>query len=155
MVTTDIIEYGQKEKVISRKHYRFGCLWNISCQECPDTKEVLAATEEEKEWFQAATTDISGGGCRFNSSRQLEQDSVLIIKIKGSEKKKEKELLFKAKVIGSIPLPNRMGVYETRVKFIELSFCEQEQLIKWIFEEKRKFKWRERGLDHEEKYFNY
>jgi len=101
------------------------------------------------------TTDISGGGCRFNTTRQLKQDSKLIIKIKNPEKNKEDELSFHAKVIASQILPNRKDMYETRVSFVGLSFEEQEQLIRWIFEEKRKFKWQERGLDNEEKYFDY
>ncbi len=150
-MATGIIEYGNKEQVIKRKHYRMDCFWNIECRECSD----LAEQEEENPWFSAMTTDISGGGCRFNSVRQCNQDSKLMIKIKNPEKNKENELSFKAKVIVSQLLPNRKDVYETRVSFMELSFGEQEQLIRWIFEEKRKFKWQERGLDNEEKYFDY
>ena len=71
------------------------------------------------------------------------------------DKNKEDELSFKAMVIISQVLPNRKEVYETRVRFVDLSFGEQEQLIQWIFEEKRKFKWQERGFENEEKYFDY
>lgn len=148
---TDIIEYGSREKTIKRKHYRINCLWNISCRMC---RGDLEQTEEDQ-WFFAATTDVSGGGCRFNSTREFEQDSIIMIKIKNPEKNKEDELLLKGMVIASQLLPNRKGTYETRVKYVEPSFREQEQLIRWIFEEKRKFKWQERGFDNEEKYFSY
>lgn len=127
-----------------------GCLWDISCRKADDNQKE----EQEFIWFKAVTTDISGGGCRFNSSEQSESDSILIIKIAEPDKKKD-ELIFKGKVIASSPLPNRRGMYETRIEFIELSFLNQEQLIKWIFEEKRKLKWEERSLLYEEKYFNY
>ena len=110
---------------------------------------------EEALWFQATVTDISGGGCRFNSERLLKQDTDLYIKIKNPEKNKEDELSFKGKVIASHSLSNRNEVCETRVRFVELSFEEQEKLLRWIFEEKRKFKWQERGFVDEEKYFNY
>ena len=146
-----IIEYGSKKQVIRRKHYRMDCFWNIECME---SKEVQKS-EEENEWFEAMTTDISGGGCRFNSQKQFNQESNLIIKIKNPEKNKKEELLFDAKVIASQLLPNRKEVYETRVRFVNLSFLKQEQLIRWIFEEKRKFKWQERSFENEEKYFDY
>ena len=147
-----IVEFkknGNKNEALKRRHYRMGCLWDISCQE-----EAEEENKQEKKWFSAVTTDISGGGCRFNSSVQPKDSSILIIKITEPNKKRE-ELIFKAQVIASLPLPNRREIYETRVKFIELSFLKQEQLIKWIFEEKRKLKWQERGSSYEEKYFNY
>lgn len=149
-MVASIIEYGSKEETIKRKHYRIGCLWEVNCKECQSEAE-----NEEDGWFQATTTDISGGGCRFNATSQLTQDGILRIKINNPEKNKVDELSFKAKVIASQLLPNREGIYETRVKFVNLSFWEQEQLIRWIFEEKRKFKWQERGLENEEKYFDY
>lgn len=146
-----IIEYGCKKPVIRRKHYRMDCFWNIECG--------MILSEEEQvgkdAWFTGMTTDISGGGCRFNSARQLNQDSTFIMKIKNPDKNKDDELSLKAKVIVSQLLANRREVYETRVRFIDISFGEQEQLIRWIFEEKRKFKWQERGLENEEKYFDY
>ena len=150
-MATGIIEYGCKEPVIRRKHYRINYLWNMEYQE-ESHKEELDISDN---WFLAMTTDISGGGCRFNSTRQLNQDETITIKIKNPDKNKKDELSFKAKVIISQLLPNREKVYETRVRFIDFSFEAQEQLIRWIFEEKRKFKWQERGFGNEEKYFNY
>ena len=144
-----IVEFkkdGNKNEALKRRHYRMGCLWDISCMQAGENSENM--------WFPAVTTDISGGGCRFNSSIRSEDGSILKIKIVGPDSKKE-ELVFKAQVIASLSLPNRKEIYETRVKFIEFSFSDQEQLIKWIFEEKRKLKWQERSLCHEEKYFNY
>ncbi len=150
-MTAGIVEYGCKEPVIRRRHYRMDCFWNVECQEisCKEGQEI------KDDWFEAMTADISGGGCRFNSARQLNQDSTLVMKIKNPDKNKDDELSVEAKVITSQLLSNRKEVYETRVRFVNLSFIEQEQLIRWIFEEKRKFKWQERGLGNEEKYFDY
>ena len=91
-MATGIIEYGCKEPVIRRRHYRINCLWNMECQEESDKEEL----DMSDNWFLATTTDISGGGCRFNSIRQLNQDETIIIKIKNPDKNKKDELSFKA-----------------------------------------------------------
>lgn len=150
-MVSGIIEYKSKEQMIKRRHYRMNCFWNILYQEEMDLDEQ----KENTTWFPATITDISGGGCRFNSERLLKQETNLLIKIKNPEKNKTDELSFKGKVIASQNLSNRKEVYETRICFIELSFEKQEKLIRWIFEEKRKLKWQERGFINEEKYFDY
>ncbi len=149
---SDITESKSKEKKSQkrRKHYRLNYLWEVCYKVVSDNCE----NEEKDLWFKGITTDISGGGCCFNSERQQKKDDILIIRISGFEKEKE-EFIFRAKVITSLPLSNREKTYENRVAFLELSFLEQEKLIQWIFEEKRKMKWQERSLDDEKKYFNY
>ena len=153
-MSSSIIESGSKEKKFQkkRKHYRWNCLWDIEYQVISDTDKN---ENKEELWLKGITTDISGGGCRFNSEEQQKQGDILIIKIKGLEKEKEVELFFHARVIASLPLSNRKKTYENRVEFLEIPFLEQEKLIQWIFEEKRKRKWQERSLDDEKKYFDY
>ena len=173
------LEHGSKEENFQkkRKHYRLNCLWNIKYQviskqtvdynkhsvymqeeneECVD-RDSLASNQEEKKrenWLEGITTDISGGGCRFNSKDQQKQGDILVIKIKDLEHEGE-ELFFHGRVIASISLSNRKKTYENRIEFLGFSFLEQEKLIQWIFEEKRRRKWQERSLDDEKKYFDY
>ena len=159
-MATGIIEYGRKEQVVRRKHYRIDCFWNLECMEILEDSERAESTKlqgntKEGEWIPVMTTDISGGGCRFNSTKQFMEDCNLIIKIRNPEKDRKEDLLFDAKVIASQVIANRKELYETRIRFVDLSFSKQEQLIRWIFEEKRKSKWKERGLKNEEKYFDY
>ena len=98
--------YFQKK----RKHYRLNYLWELEYQ-------VISSGNKEEElvWFKGVTTDISGGGCRFNSERQQEKDDILTIKIGEFEKMGEGGLILKARVISSLPLLNRQAVYENRV----------------------------------------
>lgn len=92
-MSSSIIESGSKEKKFQkkRKHYRLNCLWNIEYQVISDSDKK--ETKEEP-WLKGITTDISGGGCRFNSEEQQKQGNILIIKIKGLEKEKQEELFF-------------------------------------------------------------
>ncbi len=160
-MSSSIIESGNKEKKFQkkRKHYRLNCLWDIEYQVISDSDKIFSDKDKkemkEEPWLKGITTDISGGGCRFNSEEQQKQGDILIIKIKGLEKEKQEELFFHARVIASLPLSNRKKTYENRVEFLELPFLEQEKLIQWIFEEKRRRKWQERSLDDEKKYFDY
>ena len=73
------LESGSKEKNFEkkRKHYRLNCLWDIEYQVLSDVEEEESET---KQWFTGITTDISGGGCRFNSEEQQQQDNILVLK---------------------------------------------------------------------------
>ena len=171
------LESGSKEKNFEkkRKHYRLNCLWDIKYQvickknvnynkdsvympeENCDKHNISNNSAETKKgnWLKGITTDISGGGCRFNSEEQQKKGDILIIKIKSLDQQSEEELFFYGRVIASVSLSNRKKTYENRIEFLELPFLEQEKLIWWIFEEKRRRKWQERSFDDEKKYFDY
>lgn len=60
------------------------------------------------------------------------------------EKKKDYSLM--AKILVSIEVENKPGSYEHRAQYINIDTSEREEIIRFIFEEERKRRKREKGL---------
>ena len=87
---------------------------------------------------ESVIVDISGGGLRFVSTQPFEQDSLMYCcyhLMNGGEHKKYEVI---CKVISCIELDNRPGTYEHRVQYYDIDPIEREEIIKYIFEEERK-----------------
>ena len=88
--------------------------------------------------------DISGGGLRFLSTHSYEPDSLIYISynllING--RKREYELV--GKVLSSVKQEGRRDSYEHRVQYVDIETEVREEIIKYIFEEERKHRKRER-----------
>lgn len=108
-------------------------------KECIEKLKILQAA-----WEPATITDISGGGARFNSMHPTDPEKKIVIAFLFYVNGKGYDYRLKAVVISCEPLVNRQGVYENRVKFIELELEKRETLIKFIFEEERKIRKKKR-----------
>ena len=135
-----------------REYYRFSCAIEM-------TSRVLEASELEamdrgvlkpdmlehsEPLKQSIIVDISGGGLRFLSTQKYEKDDTLYIGYHlmiGGEKKKFEST---GKVLSIRKSENRPGVWEHRVQFCHMDEKEREQIIKYIFEEERKSRRKER-----------
>lgn len=109
--------------------------------ECLEKLKVL-----QSDWMSATITDISGGGARFNTGFQSNSGDYIILNITFQMSAKAYDFKLKSLVISSRSLMNREGLYENRVEFIEIDVEQRETLIKFIFEEERKMRKREKGL---------
>lgn len=101
--------------------------------------------EFRKTWKYAVISDISGGGARFNSEEELEKDSTIEIKIPELIIPPQKESLFRANIISAAKLLNKPGFYEYRVEFAGLTPKEREAVIKFVFQEDRRKRRKEKG----------
>lgn len=109
--------------------------------ECLEKLKIL-----QSNWMPATITDISGGGARFNTGYQSESGDKIILNIMFQLNVNTYDFKLKSLVISSRSLMNREGLYENRVEFIEIDMKQRETLIKFIFEEERKMRRREKGL---------
>lgn len=137
---------SELEKLQRRKFYRLSYAMDIKFREFQEEENPLPE-EKELPWLRGTTVDISGGGCRFNAPTPCKVDTKLEVKfdiaLSGGNYKQE----WLGKVTYSQPVPNREGVYETRVEFLGEERGKREQLIKFIFEIERKMRQKERGMD--------
>ena len=88
--------------------------------------------------------DISGGGLRFLSTQKYEPESLLYISyhlLKNGERKKYEVF---GKVLSVRELENRPGTWEHRVQYYDMDTDTREEIIKYIFEEERKSRRKER-----------
>ncbi len=135
-----------------REYYRFSCSLEMS---------VRGLQEEEQKALESNTpytlvsgipmqrgviVDISGGGLRFLSRQNYEPDSLLYINfylMKGGVRKKY-EIFGRA--LNVHKLENRAETWEYRVEYFGMNRAIREEIIKYIFEEERKNRRKERSM---------
>jgi len=107
---------------------------------------VNALDECKREWHKGIIVDISGGGAKFVSDKLHEYGSLIHIYIPFDSTMKLKNKWLKAVIISSEKLMNRQGFYESRVQFRDMLKEDREVIIKYIFEEERKHRNKDKGI---------
>ncbi len=90
--------------------------------------------------------DISGGGARFISKVQYAQGSLIRFQFSLFVNGEVTEYKLTGKVLLSEPMENRDDSFENRIQFVNMVNDDRESIIKYIFEEERKQRHRERGI---------
>lgn len=151
MVLMEITSNLRKQQ--RREFYRFGCAIELGVcelrekdlQEAQKKNESLELTGEKLD--KGVIVDISGGGLRFVSEMKYDADSHVFCKyhllIEG--KYKEYNLIGKVLSVGNVE--NRPGAYEHRIKYVNINVEEREEIIRYIFQEERKSRKKELGLE--------
>lgn len=133
-----------------REYYRFSCALEMCARNLQE--EEVQALESKMPYAltpglplkQSVIVDISGGGLRFISSQKYEPDNLLYISyhLLKSGERKEYEVI--GKVLSARELENKPGTWEHRVQYYEMDKKTREEIIKYIFEEERKNRRKER-----------
>ena len=105
----------------------------------------IPASMDEKPVCNAVTLDISGGGIRYVTKDRNNKNDNIFISIRLAYNSGVKEFNIIGKVLSTTILPNRANVYEERVEFSAIPKEDREEIIKYIFEEERKRRQKERG----------
>ena len=148
MVVVQLI--SDLEKYQRRQYYRLDCI--VDARVCPlmelevNTKSEQLELSNER-YHEAVVIDISGGGCKYNSSKCIEKETKVIIEFSLLLKKGTIHFRIPGRIIYSYMVPNRTTVFEHRVEFLELKEEEREQIVRDIFEEERKRRQKERGME--------
>lgn len=133
-----------------REYYRFSCVLDMCArslqEEELDSLEDIAAYDLTPglPLKRSVIVDISGGGLRFLASQMYEPGSMLYIcynLLIGEEDKKYEVI---GKVLDARKLENRPGTWEHRVQYYNMDKKVREEIIKYIFEEERKSRKKER-----------
>ncbi len=142
------------EKYQRRQYFRMNCLIPVAYAKLTERQQELYSAmkmskneSRKKELMETikktglnftdgTMLDISGGGLRFNSFEKFEKDDVFLV-IPDIPKLKENIPFFLAQIV----LVRQIGFdntqYENKMKFIEISNEEREQVITYIFAEER------------------
>lgn len=134
-----------------REYYRFSCALEMSSRNLE--KEEIESIENKTNYLvpglplkRSVIVDISGGGLRFIGDYQYEPDSLICCRYHLIIDGINKEYNLSGKVLSVKELENRKGVYEHRVQYINIDTVEREEIIRFIFEEERKNRKRDRGI---------
>lgn len=133
-----------------REYYRFSCALEMCSRNLQE--EELQAVEGKTPYMlqpglplrRSVIVDISGGGLRFMSAQRYEPDSLIYCSyhlVKDGESKKYEVI---GKVLAVQELENRPGTYEHRVQYYNMDVNTREEIIKFIFEEERRNRKKER-----------
>lgn len=131
-----------------REFYRFSCALEMESRELME--EEKTAVEDDQYHLipglplkRSVIVDISGGGLRFVSTQKYEEDSLIYctycLMLNGQKKKYE----LVGKILSVKEVQGREGVFEHRVQYMNLNVDEQEEIIRYIFEEERKHRYKE------------
>lgn len=132
-----------------REYYRFSCALDMSTRALEE--EELTAISEKRNFLvpglplkRSIIVDISGGGFRFVSNHAYEVDSLIYCKYSLELNTGIKEYNLVGKVLRVNEMNNQKGIYEHRAQYVDIDDVEREEIIRYIFEEERKTRKRNR-----------
>lgn len=144
-LTTDLRKYQRRE------YYRLNCVLDMRCRQLDETE--LPKITEKVQFIDTDITlnngiivDISGGGARFISAEQYPNQSLILFIFSLFVNGEMKEYQLVGQVLLSEELENRKNEYEHRIQFANIMNDDREGIIRYIFEEERKKRRREKGL---------
>jgi len=135
-----------------REYYRFSCALQM------DSRELLQEEAESIELTanymlqpglplkKSVIVDISGGGLRFISNMEYAVGSVILCRYSLFIDGAPKEYSIVGKVLSVKASETRKDIYEHRVQYLNIETEEREEIIKYIFNEERKSRRKEKGL---------
>ena len=133
-----------------REYYRFSCALEMNSREL--LEEEIASVERRINQLQpglplkrSIIVDISGGGLRFVANHSYVKGSMILCKYVLMFGNEEKEYNLTGRVLQVNEVPNREGVYEHRVQYVNMDVDDREEIIKYIFNEDRKNRRKEKG----------
>lgn len=134
-----------------REYYRLSCVLDMDTRLLE--KEETDAVENQDQYLapglplkHSVIVDISGGGIRFVGDYAYEPESLVCCKYNLVRDGKTKEYTLTAKVLTVKELEDKPGFYEHRAHYINIDNKEREEIIRFIFEEERKNRKKEKGL---------
>lgn len=142
----------QLKKFQRRQFYRLNCNIDLGYKvlteeeyDC-NTPDRLTDTLLKGNYNNAVSLDISGGGVRFVAKNPIDVGSGILLEIGFNTSDGVKVINFLGRVISSVKTRNNDS-YEIRVNFENISERDREFIIKFIFNEERKKRQKESGLE--------
>lgn len=140
---TDLQKYQRRE------YYRLNTILEMKCKPIDKEHESKLAQVEfidtDLTFDNGTMVDISGGGARFISGVKYEKGSLIRFVFSLFVNGSITEYKLVGKILKSEEMENREGSFENRIQFVNMQTDERESIIRYIFEEERKKRHRERG----------
>ena len=140
---------SELEKFQRRQYYRLTYLKEIRYRidNSNEHEETSMITMQDQTFETATMIDISGGGCKFNSNELIPKDTTLILSFYLELSKGITQFELLGKVVYSSEIQNRKKMYEHRIEFMDINESERENIVRFIFDEERRRRRKEKGLD--------
>ena len=138
------------QKYQRREYYRLNCVLDMKSKQI-DEKEMetspnqLIFMDTDLTFDNGVMVDISGGGARFISKVKYPKGALIRFNFSLFVNGSLNEYKLIGKVLKSRELENKPDNFEHRVMFVNIENDDRESIIRYIFEEERKIRRRERG----------
>jgi c-di-GMP-binding flagellar brake protein YcgR len=134
-----------------REYYRFNCVVDMMArtlteEEMDNIKKGFPRRVMDAPMDKGIIVDISGGGARFVSDTEYQENDDLKMRFNLSIMGVERPFELIAQVLYSKKMENRPGYFENRVKFEYINSATREEIIKYIFDEERKNRKNSKGV---------
>lgn len=144
LLIMDILSNLRKDQ--RREFYRFSCALEMNTRELQNEEiEMLNEKMADEEVMmpmlplkRSIIVDISGGGLRFVSDHSYDEGSTLMCRYQLDTENGIRVYENLGRVLSVREIENKPGVYEHRVKYVNIDNEAREDIIKFIFEEERK-----------------
>lgn len=124
------------QKYQRRQYYRLDCVLSFHYKD-----------QEDDIWTQGIILDISGGGIRYSNNIQMRTGEQLVCHIQlNFEEEQQKHVYINGTIVSSSIIDLAQYIYETRIAFDHITNEDREVIIRFIFEEERKRRKREKGM---------
>ncbi len=153
-IITDLV------KIQRRQFYRLECIYDIDYRVITSEEELLdkiyqadefehpqereeckkMLNQLQSQWVHGDIIDISGGGARFYSKLLHKKGDKLRIGITVRVGSEVIRMDLEAQMVASFNNENRVGAFEHRVQFVNISPKDRESLIRFIFEQERRLR---------------
>lgn len=138
------------QKYQRREYYRLNCILDMKSKvieesEFTKSPDQLIFMDTDLTFDNGVMVDISGGGARFISKAEYQDGSLIRFNFSLFVNGALNEYKLIGKVLKSRELENKPNNYEHRVMFVNIMNDDRESIIRYIFEEERKIRHRERG----------
>lgn len=140
------------KKYQRREYYRFSCALEMSLRRLEEEElqtlesQGIFELQSDLPAERAMIADISGGGLRFLSRQCFEADTYLYCSYYLAHGEEQRKYEIVTKVLSVKKLENRPDTYEHRVQYYRMDENVRENIIKYIFEEERISRKKERLL---------
>ena len=141
---TDLQKYQRRE------YYRLNTILDMKSKEINDDEKSAGISQvqfidTDLTFDNGTMVDISGGGARFISRVQYTEGALIRFVFSLFVNGQVTEYKLVGKVLKSTPVENKADQFENRIQFVNMVNDDRESIIKYIFEEERKKRHRERG----------
>jgi len=132
-----------------REFYRFSCALEMKSRQL-ETDEIksiekdLVDLKPNLPLQRSIVVDISGGGLRFVANYKYEPGTLIQCCYSLTIDGRYKEYNLVGHVLSVQENPNRPGLFEHRVQYTDINTEEREEIIRFIFEEERKNRQKDR-----------
>lgn len=141
-------------KVQRREFFRFSCRIPMEYRvieeaerEIVEPGDAYYADEVDLNWKNGVILDLSGGGVRFVCGVQEKKYSLLQVRFQIEIAGKPDVIYTYARLLRIQRNENQTGLFDVRLEFWRMDQGTREKIIRYIFEEQRKNRSKQLGLD--------